>query len=145
MLPEPLLVCTYTNVAVDNLVEGLASAGLKPLRASSAGKVRPGLEEHTMEFKMEKHALYPEMKKLSERKRVQEKELDEVKEKLAELRVKEFARNLTEKDAKRMKRIQEDVVKKERVFGAIQKRLFGIEQRVRREVLEEADVVSFDV
>ncbi|KAK1220440.1 hypothetical protein PQX77_016821 [Marasmius sp. AFHP31] len=25
-VPEPLLVCTYTNVAVDNLVEGLASA-----------------------------------------------------------------------------------------------------------------------
>jgi hypothetical protein len=39
--PQPILVCTFTNVAVDNLVEGLAKAGVKPLRVGSRGNIRP--------------------------------------------------------------------------------------------------------
>ncbi|EEB91721.1 hypothetical protein MPER_09875, partial [Moniliophthora perniciosa FA553] len=66
-VPEPLLVCTYTNVAVDNLVEGLANAGLRPLRASSAGKVKPALQEHTLEWKMLQHPSQPALKSLNER------------------------------------------------------------------------------
>ena len=36
----PLLVCTYTNVAVDNLVEGLVAGGLHPVRVGSEGSIK---------------------------------------------------------------------------------------------------------
>jgi hypothetical protein len=39
----PLLVCTYTNVAVDNLVEGLAAAGLHPIRVGAEGMIKVNL------------------------------------------------------------------------------------------------------
>ena len=44
-VPQPLMICTYTNVAVDNLVEGLMKAGLKPLRVGFGGKVSMKPEE----------------------------------------------------------------------------------------------------
>ena len=44
-----MLICTYTNVAVDNLVEGLAASGLKPLRIGFEGKVEEKLEQWTIE------------------------------------------------------------------------------------------------
>ncbi|KAL0580423.1 hypothetical protein V5O48_001576 [Marasmius crinis-equi] len=140
-VPEPLLVCTYTNVAVDNLVEGLAAAGLVPLRASSAGKVRAGLEEHTMEYKMSKHPLHPELEQLSERKQAQLKELTEIRGMLTDLRVKQFQGTATQREETRAKRIQEDIVKKERVYLAMGKRFYGIEQKIRRDVLAQADVI----
>jgi hypothetical protein len=46
---EPLLICTFTNVAVDNLVEGLAASGLKPLRIGCEGKVEENLEQWTID------------------------------------------------------------------------------------------------
>ncbi|KAG7086568.1 hypothetical protein E1B28_002515 [Marasmius oreades] len=140
-VPEPILVCTYTNVAVDNLVEGLATAGLRPLRASSAGKVRPGLQEHTLDYKMEKHPLHPELKSLFGRKQTQEKDLDGVRDMLAELRTKEFMGTASDREVKRAQRIQEDIVRKERVYTVTKKRLFGLEQRIRKEILDEADVL----
>ncbi|KAF9265736.1 P-loop containing nucleoside triphosphate hydrolase protein [Marasmius fiardii PR-910] len=140
-VPEPILVCTYTNVAVDNLVEGLASAGLQPLRASSAGKVRLELQEYTLDYKMEKHPLHPELKKLFGRRQSQEKDLDEVRDMLIRLRTKEYMGTASDREVKRAQKIQEDVVRKERVYTATKKRLFGLEQRIRRELLDQADVI----
>ncbi|KAH8831193.1 P-loop containing nucleoside triphosphate hydrolase protein [Flagelloscypha sp. PMI_526] len=41
-VPHPLLVCTYTNVAVDNLVEGFVKAGLNPVRVGSVSQRQEG-------------------------------------------------------------------------------------------------------
>ncbi|KAH0825645.1 hypothetical protein J3R83DRAFT_12675, partial [Lanmaoa asiatica] len=40
---HPILVCAYTNAAVDNLVEGFAEARLKPLRIGFRGKIKDSL------------------------------------------------------------------------------------------------------
>lgn len=53
------MVCTYTNVAVDNLVDGLLAAGLKPLRCGSMESTRSSLEEHTLDYKFVRHRLKP--------------------------------------------------------------------------------------
>jgi hypothetical protein len=55
------MVCTYTNVAVDNLVEGFVTAGLDPVRIGY-GQIKSTLQEHSFEFKIEKHPLYPKYK-----------------------------------------------------------------------------------
>lgn len=69
-VPYPIMLCTYTNVAVDNLVEGFLENSpdsmskhppLKPLRIGSLGKVRPSLEPHTLEARMAAHPLAPQL------------------------------------------------------------------------------------
>lgn len=47
-VPYPLLVCTYTNAAVDNLVEGIVATGLKPLRVGSEASVREDLAHRSL-------------------------------------------------------------------------------------------------
>ena len=60
------MVCTYTNIAVDNLVEGLLAAGLKPLRSGTLENTRPSLIEHTLEYQFGRHRLKPEHDELVE-------------------------------------------------------------------------------
>ena len=63
---HPLLVCTYTNVAVDNLVEGLVNVGLKPLRIGSMENSRSSLREHTLEYKFGQHPNKPDYDRVLE-------------------------------------------------------------------------------
>jgi hypothetical protein len=140
-VPEPLLVCTFTNVAVDNLVERLADAGLRPLRASSAGKVKPSLQEHTLEWKMEQHPSRPELKRLVVRAEVLEKELATLRVALADLRTKVVTDTATDRELKRAKRMEEDLVRKERMDGALKRRIYGLERSMLKEILDSADVV----
>lgn len=71
---HPILVCTYTNVAVDNLVEGFVAAGLNPVRIGY-GQVRSTLQEHSLESKIEKHPLYAKYEAASEELKKLEKQL----------------------------------------------------------------------
>ncbi|WFD31541.1 hypothetical protein MSPP1_002579 [Malassezia sp. CBS 17886] len=55
-VPHPILLAAHTNVAVDNLVEGCAHAGLRVVRAGSATAARAALTEHTLEAHLARHA-----------------------------------------------------------------------------------------
>lgn len=68
------MVCTYTNVAVDNLVEGLVAAGLDPVRIGY-GQIKSAMQEHSFKFKIERHPLYPKYKVASENLEKLEKDL----------------------------------------------------------------------
>jgi hypothetical protein len=46
---DPLLVCAYTNVALDNLVERIRDAELKPLRIGIDAKIPDELKEWSFE------------------------------------------------------------------------------------------------
>ncbi|KZV83833.1 hypothetical protein EXIGLDRAFT_727916 [Exidia glandulosa HHB12029] len=65
-VPYPLLVCTYTNVAVDNLVEGLARVGLRPVRFGGSATTSPNqsLQEYTLRARRDAHILGPHLDKL---------------------------------------------------------------------------------
>ncbi|KZS89432.1 P-loop containing nucleoside triphosphate hydrolase protein [Sistotremastrum niveocremeum HHB9708] len=78
-VPHPILVCTYTNVAVDNLVEGMiapniatSSSGLKsyvppalkPLRVSFSAGVKASLQPYTLDAKVEVHPMKSELEQM---------------------------------------------------------------------------------
>ncbi|KIO30452.1 hypothetical protein M407DRAFT_224414 [Tulasnella calospora MUT 4182] len=85
-VPQPILICTYTNVAVDNLLEALVAAGVNPLRVASPGKVKESVAQYSLEAKMEAHPLKPELDELmKDLPRLQERR-DETHKKLQEVR-----------------------------------------------------------
>ena len=53
----PILAVADSNVAVDNLLEGLLQLGVKAIRLGQPVKVRESLRESTMAAQMEEHHL----------------------------------------------------------------------------------------
>jgi AAA domain len=72
---QPILVCTYTNTAVDNLVEGLVKAGLQPLRIGPDGKVRESLLPFSLKGRLKTHPLRLNFLELERRANEQRKKL----------------------------------------------------------------------
>jgi hypothetical protein len=132
---HPILVCTYTNVAVDNLVEGFANAGLDPVRIGY-GQLKATLQEHSLEFKIEKHPLYPKYEMLSEGLKGLEKDLKRTRARILERQEQSAASG----EISRWKSYLE-------TLNAKQSRLYSEEQALYRqmqiEVLTSADVVCF--
>eukprot|EP01114_Cavostelium_apophysatum_P005939 TRINITY_DN1711_c0_g1_i1.p1 TRINITY_DN1711_c0_g1~~TRINITY_DN1711_c0_g1_i1.p1 ORF type:complete len:776 (+),score=214.40 TRINITY_DN1711_c0_g1_i1:124-2451(+) len=59
------ILCTGdTNVAVDNLLQGLYDCGIRVLRVGRATKIREELRERSLEALIEKHPMYPELQRL---------------------------------------------------------------------------------
>jgi DNA polymerase III delta prime subunit len=98
-VPYPILLCTYTNVAVDNLVDGFVRHGssgndktkakpLKALRIGSIGKVRPSLEPYTLEAQLAIHPRAPDLAKVQERIAQTTKQRKELWERIKEIRSK---------------------------------------------------------
>ncbi|KAK0476056.1 P-loop containing nucleoside triphosphate hydrolase protein [Armillaria novae-zelandiae] len=136
--PEPILVCTYTNVAVDNLVEGFVAAGVKPIRVAFGGKTRASLEPYTYEYKMQRHPLYPEAEKVSDAIKVLEGEVREAKQ-----RAKELARKVNSGRtslAQRLEGMLTAIAKKEEWIQAKKARWYALTQQMTKDVLGEADV-----
>ena len=82
-MAHPIMVCTYTNVAVDNLVEGFVNAGLDPVRIGY-GQIKSTLQEHSLEFKLEQHPLYPKYKVVLEKIEELEKGLKRIRARISE-------------------------------------------------------------
>jgi hypothetical protein len=71
-VPHPILVCTYTNVAVDNLLEGFSAAGMKPIRVGVETSRNEELEHHMFGYQFDHHELKPQLDHvLEERKDVE--------------------------------------------------------------------------
>ncbi|KAL5520432.1 hypothetical protein ACEPAG_9656 [Sanghuangporus baumii] len=54
-VPQPILVCTYTNVAIDNLLEGFAAGGLKPLRVGADSATKDDYKEFMFDYQFGQH------------------------------------------------------------------------------------------
>ena len=63
-VPFPILVCAHTNVAVDNLLEGLRAHGVKAIRVGPSQRVRPSLQQYTFDAALEEHPLFQEVEEL---------------------------------------------------------------------------------
>ncbi|KAF8621479.1 hypothetical protein AX15_007769 [Amanita polypyramis BW_CC] len=137
-VPHPLLVCTYTNVAVNNLVEGLVTTGLKPLRVGFGESVGPSLVEHTLDYQVANHRLQKvltpivkEVMKLEERindqsMRVSSALSDAIREPKAQ---------------KTYERMQAKLASLERQISAVRARKYAFEQEMLQDIVRKADVI----
>ena len=130
-----ILVCTYTNVAVDNLVEGFVTAGLDPVRIGY-GQTKLTLQEHSLESKFEKHPLYDKYKVASEESKNLEKQLNRTYARLFEKR----KQGRPPGELSRLKCHLEHLIAKRRRLESNER---AINQQIRTEVMTSADVVRF--
>ncbi|EJU00563.1 P-loop containing nucleoside triphosphate hydrolase protein [Dacryopinax primogenitus] len=127
-VPQPLLVATYTNVAVDNLVAGLAAAGLRPLRVGGEEySQQPKLDKHRLEVKIAAHPLQKEVEKL-------EKAID----KLSDRRREAIDAAKPSKNEERIERAKN--THKEHLLRLKMKK-FAIRNAMIHDIVSKADVV----
>lgn len=136
---HPILVCTYTNVAVDNLVEGLISSGVKALRVGFVGNVRSSLTEHTLDHKLEIHPLQPSLVRLVKREEELSARMIDLKSRLGEVRRKEF--NGTKGLTKRGDNMQLSLLIVQNEQHALKSRIYAMQQQMLRDVISDADVI----
>jgi hypothetical protein len=128
------LVCTYTNVAVDNLVEGFAATGVKALRVAFGGKVKPSLYEHTLDYKIDHHPLKPEIDKLAEQEQAYENNLKALQKKIFDL-------DSSGRHQYRLDRMKSDMILKERQHNFVRSKKYQLRQKMLCDIFSAADVV----
>jgi hypothetical protein len=130
---HPLLVCTYTNVAVDNLVEGFAAAGVKPLRIGFGAKIKSSLYEYTLDAKLEAHPLKLKVDQLL-------KDQENVERKLGAL---EHRIVVAEKSgSEKLSSMRTAFTLLERQVLALRAKLYALHQEMLNDITAAADVVS---
>ncbi|THH07595.1 hypothetical protein EW145_g3266 [Phellinidium pouzarii] len=135
-VPHPLLVCTYTNVAVDNLLESLIANGLKPLRVGFEGKEKVGLEDYMFQHQFENHVEKPAYTKCKEAKEEVTKAIRDLEAKIKALKKKErstFSQRLENMD-KELKSLEA-----KRASRAMQE--YRVRQTIVRDIIMKADVI----
>jgi superfamily I DNA and/or RNA helicase len=130
---HPLLVCTYTNVAVDNLVEGFATAGVKPLRVGFAAKIKSSLHEYTLDAKLEAHPLKPKVDQLVKEQENVEKKLEALESRIV------TAEN---SGSGKLSSMRTAVTMSERQVLAVRAKLYALHQEMLNDIISAADVVS---
>ena len=130
---HPIMVCTYTNVAVDNLVEGLVAAGLDPVRIGYA-QIKSTLQEHSLEFKIEQHPLYSEHRDISKTLAELEKDLRKTSAAILEHQ----KRRVPSPELSRLKSYRAVLYAK---LARTNSQKWTIYQQMQMEVLTSADVV----
>ncbi|KAG8935227.1 hypothetical protein FRC01_005483 [Tulasnella sp. 417] len=131
-VPQPILICTYTNVAVDNLIEALVAAGVNPLRVASPGKVKESVAQYSLEAKMEAHPLNPE--------------LDELTKDLTRLRDRrdETHKKCLEQIRDKSPRVKSTIARYEKLQAQIKRKdsmAFKVRMTMLHEITHSADVI----
>ena len=111
----PILASAASNVAVDNLLEGLVNNGVNAIRIGRPVKVRESLRDSTLDAKMEAHPLAQDLEFI-------EKEFQQLMKKLPSLRGKE--KGMAHKEISRCKKDRMD-----------------IEKNMIKSILDSADVI----
>ncbi|EJD43040.1 P-loop containing nucleoside triphosphate hydrolase protein [Auricularia subglabra TFB-10046 SS5] len=120
-VPYPILVCTYTNIAVDNLVEGLGKAGLRPLRFGSSGTAPAGGAQYTLRARRDAHVLGPHLDKLLGR-------IERLNRDLRGLRAAEPPNPAA-------------IARREKEVLGLRGAVFKLERLLMQEIVEDSDVV----
>jgi AAA domain len=132
-VPVPILVCTYTNMALDHIVEGLVGRGLKPLRVGLDAKVRPALKDYVLEAYLDRHPRRNDLERLvREEIRLQEKA------QLLEIKIGDASK--TPSRVANLRTILENV---DRHCWIVKAKVYKLRQEMITDVLKEVDVVGW--
>ncbi|KAJ7749093.1 P-loop containing nucleoside triphosphate hydrolase protein [Mycena maculata] len=142
-VPHPLLVCTYTNVAVDNLVEGLAAAGVRPLRVGFGGKVKEALIEYTLEYKLETHPRKPDLDALVKQEEDCQARIRDISKKLRDLRKEEKHKLVASQERSKRKQanMEADLALRHRMQASLKGRIYALKMEMLEDVISKADVI----
>jgi hypothetical protein len=132
-VPVPILVCTYTNMALDHIVEGFVGRGLKPLRVGLDAKVRSTLKDYMLEAYLDRHPRRNDLERhVREEMRLKEKA------ELLENKIGEGSDNPSR--VANLRAIRANV---DRQLWVVKAKAFRLRQEMVTEVLKEADVVGW--
>ena len=144
--PQPLLLCTYTNVAVDNLVDGLVKAGVKPLRVGYHGTIRSSLIPYSLDYKLQQHPLTATVQKLVDESASTQEGIEELNGKYKDLEKKvedAAARTPRRETVQRLTNMRDALVKLKTRAKYLKSRIFSIQQKMLTDIVSDADVVCF--
>jgi len=141
-VPQPILVCTYTNVAVDNLVEGFAKVGVKPLRVGYNGNVRESLLQHSLDYKLQQHPLHRPLTAFVEEQSTITPKTQKLLQDCQGLDEKIKASVRPRKSSfQRVSNMKAAIVKLEERQVFLKRRIYAMQQDMLKDVIEAADVV----
>ncbi|KAH0579749.1 hypothetical protein H2248_002586 [Termitomyces sp. 'cryptogamus'] len=135
-VPHPILVCTYTNVAVDNLVEGLVQSGVKALRVGSGSSVRSSITQYTLDHKLSEHPSTPLLQRVVKDIDDLTRRIDDLKERL-DATIQQTGRRAQQK-AENMTR---GLLALTANLQALKSKKYALSQEMLRDVLSDADVI----
>ena len=137
-MPCQILVCTFTNVAVDNLLEAFVKGGLKPLRVGFNAFQQEFLKEFSLEMQLLKHPLQPSFRETLEASKEMENQVEELISKIEQ--TAKIAGTFSLK--RRLQNMCCALAVKQRQLLRLKSKLYGLEQEMLHDVVKSADVVS---
>lgn len=121
---------------MNHLVEGFAKAGLKPLRVTSGSAVKDSIAEHSLEFKLQKHPLYPDLQDVVKQEDEHVVKIAGLESKIQDIQDKGQNRLVNRLDNMRLALVS---MRKTQAF--LRSKRYGIKQQMLRDVINDADVV----
>jgi DNA polymerase III delta prime subunit len=132
-VPQHILVCSYTNIAVDNLVRGLAKRGLKPLRVGYGLQTKSSLTEYSLETKLDMHPLRAKADELSKEEESLKTRIDYLQQRLRALMQKGLQT--------RQYSMHSALAGLERRLVATSSKKYAIRQEMLQDIITQADVI----
>jgi len=136
-VPCQILVCTFTNVAVDNLLEAFVKAGLKPLRVGFNAFHQESLQKFSLEVQLSNHPLQPSFRETLEASKEMDNKIEELVSK-----IEEAAKVNTETSKQRLRNMCRALAAKQHQLLRLKAKLYRLEQEMLHDVVKSADVVS---
>jgi uncharacterized coiled-coil DUF342 family protein len=131
-------------MAVDNLVDGLANAGVKPLRVG--GSIQKSLIEHSLEYKLEKHPLHPKLVMSVAEEEKLARQIPELEKARKALNKKLWeTMNQSTSMRERENNMGKAVIAMKTQRKNLQQKIYAIQQEMLREIVKAADVVSAQI
>ncbi|KAF8990245.1 P-loop containing nucleoside triphosphate hydrolase protein [Cyathus striatus] len=140
-VPHPILVCTFTNVAVDNLTEGFLKASMNPLRVSFNGHPRASILEHSLDYKLERHPLHHKLATLVKEEEEVSVELHDLEKRISKLETKIDGGKKTHALEGRLKNMKLAALVLQRRRNVLKRRCYATKQEMLKDVLDDADVI----